>query len=397
MSYNFSNRVQGVKPSAIREILKATQTPGMISFSAGNPATSTFPVEKIRNITAEILQLTPNVALQYSVSEGLPVLREAITKMLESAEPGFVRKNDACLVLSGAQQGIDFAAKVFLNEGDVVICENPTFVSAINSFKGYGAKLVGVTMESDGMSIAGLEKAIAENKNIKLLYIISNFQNPTGYTTSAEKRKKIYDLCAKNGIMILEDNPYGELRYSGERVASIKSLDSESVKPTVIYIGSFSKVIAPGLRVGYMIADTEIMDKLVVAKQCSDVHTAVLPQMICEKLISSADFSQHITNLRKIYTNKLDLMCQLIEQHIGDKLTYVKPQGGLFLWCKVPSGVSVDELCAVCIKHKVAVVPGKAFSVGAENEYIRLNFSTPSDDEMKEGIPRLAKAIAEFV
>ncbi len=397
--YKFSDKIQGVKASAIREILKAAQTKGTISFAAGNPASQSFPIEKIQKISAQILNDIPNVALQYSLSEGVRSLRQNIVEMLQRCDEKFIAPNDSCIVTSGAQQGLDFVAKVFLNEGDGVICENPTFVSAINTFKSYGANLIGVPMEPDGMCIKSLKNAIQQNKGIKLLYIIPNFQNPTGYTTSLEKRREIYRLCYENNIIILEDNPYGDLRYAGSHVRSLKSIDFDSERSIVIYVGSFSKVISPGLRVGYMVANNEVMERAVVAKQCSDVHTAVLPQLICDSLIADADsFGKHIEQLKELYKSKLELMCGELDKHLSGTLTYEKPAGGLFIWCKVAENIPADELCRRCVAHGIAVVPGIAFSADGAvgSQYIRLNFSTPSEQEIVEGVQRLARAVAEF-
>ena len=265
MKYTFSDKISNLKPSAIREILKMTSDPNIISFAAGNPAPDAFPVEEIRRITADILEKNPIAALQYSVTEGYAPLRDAVKARLAS-QHSFVPEKDELIITSGGQQASELSCKVFLNEGDTLLCESPSFVGCLNAFKSYNSKLVGIEMDDEGIKADDLEKAVKENKNVKLLYVIPNFQNPSGRCMSAARRKAVYDLACKYDFIILEDNPYGELRFEGENVPAIKTLDRDGV---VLYVGSFSKVLSPGLRVGYAIGPKELLKKM---KSCKSKY-----------------------------------------------------------------------------------------------------------------------------
>ncbi|MFM9281574.1 aminotransferase-like domain-containing protein [Paenibacillus jiagnxiensis] len=388
MDYVFSNRIASLQPSIIREILKASSGQNVIPFSAGNPAAETFPVEVISSFTQEILTQNPVAALQYGVTEGYGPLRETLKGQLqERFDMGL--SEDELFIVSGAQQGIELACKVLCNEGDAIICESPSFIGSLNSFRASGARLVGVPMESDGIHIEKLEQALKTEKNVKLIYLIPSFQNPTGITTSLEKRKAIYALAKKYGVMILEDNPYGELRFKGTDVPTIKSMDDEGL---VIYVGSFSKVLSPGLRVGFVLAPEEVMQKMVVAKQGEDVHTAMLPQILAHKFMTEYDYQGHIESIRDIYRRKCSLMTEHLEKLMGDSITYINPDGGLFLWCSLPESVPMLEYCKKAAAKGVAVVPGTAFLV-QENEpcnSFRINFSTPSDEQIMKGIEILS-------
>lgn len=396
MNYTFSDRISGVKPSAIREILKMSSDRSVIALSAGNPAPEAFPVEEIRRITRELLQEDPILALQYSVTEGYTPLREALKELMRGRY-GALGAEDDLIVVSGAQQGVEMACKVFCNEGDTVIAEDPSFVGALNAFRSYNVNMVGVPLEEDGISVEKLAAALSANPNTKLIYLIPNFQNPSGITMSMEKREAVYGLARRYDVAILEDNPYGDLRYSGEDVPSIKTLDTDG---RVIYCGSFSKLVAPGLRVGYISANREIISKLVVAKQCTDVHTAILPQLICEKFLRECDLVAHIEQLRGIYRAKCALMIKNIEAHFSPRVAFTRPRGGLFLWCTLPEGSDMVEFCRVAAAdYKVAVVPGSAFTVDPQTPTtsFRANFSTPSDEDIVRGIEILGKLTYEFI
>lgn len=383
MNYTFSDKISNLKPSAIREILKMTADPSIISFSAGNPAPDAFPVEEIRRITSEILDKEPIAALQYSVTEGYAPLREAVKKRL-ATQNSFVPGKDDLIITSGGQQASELSCKVFLNEGDTLICESPSFVGCLNSFKSYNANLVGIEMDNEGIKLDELENAVKNNKNVKLLYVIPNFQNPSGRCMSAERRKAIYDLACKYDFIILEDNPYGELRFAGEDIPSVKSLDTEG---RVVYAGSFSKVISPGMRIGFVSAAPEIISKIVVCKQVSDVHSNILAQMICHKIITEYDFDGHIAQLKEIYRRKYNIMAQSIEKYFSPKVKVTKPQGGLFIWGTLPEGADMQDFCKKAIERKVAVVPGNAFLTDDTMPTLsfRMNFSTPTDEQLVEG------------
>ncbi|MBR5271910.1 MAG: PLP-dependent aminotransferase family protein [Clostridia bacterium] len=387
MEYNFSNKLANLKPSAIREILKATSDPRIIPLAAGNPSVEAFPVDDVRRISSEIFAEMPITALQYSVTEGYPALRESIAERMKKY--GIGREFDQVLVTAGAQQVMDLATKSLCNEGDTVICEAPSFIGSLNCFRANGCRLVGVEVESDGMNIEKLEQALKTEKNVKFIYTIPNFQNPAGVTMSLEKRKALYEVAKKYGVLILEDNPYGDLRVSGEDVPSIKSFDEDGI---VIYAGSFSKILSPGLRVGYSIAPQALSAKMTVCKQTEDVHTAIFNQLVVSKWMKECDFDAHIEKLRNIYREKLNLMCDTIDAKMNGFFTYNRPEGGLFVWCKIPDGIDMPEFCKKGIAAGVAAVPGSAFMVddSQPTQYIRLNFSTPSNEQIVRGIELFA-------
>lgn len=397
VSYHFSDPVQNLKPSAIREIFKYAADPQVVSLSAGNPAPEAFPCEKIARITADILATSPVDALQYSVTEGYPALRRYLAQYMK--EKHNVGKDfDDVLITAGAQQALELLAKTVLNRGDVILCESPSFVGALNSFRALSAQLVGVPMESDGIDVVALEQAMQQHPNARILYTIPNFQNPSGITMSWEKRVKVYELAKKYGVLIAEDNPYGDLRFAGEDIPAIKTLDQDGI---VVYDGSFSKVLAPGLRVGYAIAPKELLAKMIVCKQGEDVHTAILPQMICHAFMSGAGYDEHLQYLRELYRKKAALMTELLEQYLVPAgITYQPIDGGLFFWCTLPDGVDMREFCSLAVReHKVAVVPGNAFLTddGDACQCFRINFSTPTDEAMRLGMQRLGDFAKEYI
>ncbi len=391
MDYIFSDKISSLKPSAIREILKATSDPEVIPLAAGNPSEEAFPVDIVKKITADILNEDPILALQYGVTEGYNPLREIILKyMKEKHNVG--RDDDSIIITAGAQQIMDLSSKILLNEGDTVICEAPSFIGSLNCFRSYNAHLCGVEVEKDGINVEKLEEALKTEKNVRFIYTIPNFQNPAGVTMSLEKRKKVYELAKKYNVLILEDNPYGDLRVSGEHLPSIKSFDEDG---RVIYGGSFSKILSPGIRVGYVIANEKLIAKMTVGKQAADVHTPMLTQLIVYKWMTEYDFEAHIAKICDIYKAKLNLMCDMIDKHLGDKVTYVRPEGGLFVWCKLQEGIDMLEFCAEAVKNKVAVVPGTAFMMNADDktQCFRMNFSTPSDEKIVKGIEILGNIL----
>lgn len=389
MEYIFSDRISSLQPSAIREILKATADPAIIPFAAGNPDTAAFPIEEVRALAAQILENDPVTALQYGVTEGYAPLRTRVADYMK-AKYNVGRDFDSLIITSGAQQVMDLATKALCNFGDTVICETPSFIGSLNCFRSYGVQLRGVPVEADGMNMEILEQKLKENQNVRFIYTIPNFQNPSGATMSLEKRKQLYALAKQYNVLILEDNPYGELRVKGEHLPSIKSFDEDGI---VLYAGSFSKVFAPGVRVAYVIAPSPIVAKMTVGKQASDVHTPVLNQMLVERWMATTDFEAHIEKIRGIYRRKLNLMCDLIDEKLGGFVEYVRPEGGMFVWCKLPERVDMMDFCNKAVQNKVAVVPGSAFTVedGETSDCIRLNFTTPSDERIKEGMEILGK------
>lgn len=385
MNYAFSDKVSGLQASAIREILKFCAFPDIISFAAGNPAPEAFPTEVIGKLSAELLQNDPVLALQYNITEGYTPLRDTL-KTLMTQKNCFDAAKDELIITSGAQQANELSCKVLCDEGDTLITEAPSFIGSLNAFRSYHVNLVGVEMEEDGICLNQLESALKNAKKAKLIYLIPNFQNPTGRTMSLEKRKAVYALAQQYNAIILEDNPYGDLRFAGEDLPSIKSLDTDG---RVIYTGTFSKVLAPGLRVGYVSAPKEIVQKIIVCKQVSDVHTNIWAQVICDNFLKTVDFNAHITGLRGIYRHKCQLMLDGMEQHFSPQITWTKPEGGLFIWGTLPQGSDMMGFCSRAVQeYKIAVVPGTAFTINESDvtTSFRLNFSTPTDEQICRGI-----------
>lgn len=396
MEYSFSDRVQALKPSAIREIFKYAADPEVVSLSAGNPSPEAFPIEEIKEISSRLLEENPIGVLQYSVTEGYPQLRETLKEYMKSHH-NVGKDFDDILITTGAQQIMDLATKSLVNEGDVVITEAPSFIGSLNTFRSYNAKLVGVKIDDDGMNMEELEKALQTHKNARFIYTIPNFQNPSGITMSLEKRKKMYELAKKYNVLILEDNPYGDLRYSGEYIPCIKSFDDDGI---VLYAGSMSKVISPGIRVAYVIAPKPIFQKMVVCKQGNDVHTNIWSQMVCNELMTKYDFDAHLEKLRNLYRKKAQFMMDLMDKYLVPMgITYAKITGGLFTMCTLPDYVDMQEFCKDAIKNKVCVVPGNAFLTDESEEChtFRVNFSTPTDEQLEKGIKLLAKTAEKYI
>ena len=387
----FSDNISGVKPSAIREIFKVLGDPSIISLAGGNPDPSTFPAEKMATVADDLFANRPAAALQYGVTEGYSPLREQLTDRMEKRF-GISRTGNTTLVLTGGQQGIDLTTKVLCNAGDTVICEEPSFIGALNCFRTYGAKLRGVPMEDDGINVEALETALKEEKRAKLIYLIPTFQNPMGVTMSLEKRKKVYALAVKYGVVILEDNPYGELRFAGNDILPIKAMDTKGM---VVYCGSFSKILSPGIRVGFVSAPDEIAQKLVVAKQVTDVHTNIFFQMLVSGFLDKYDLDEHIDGIRKLYKSKCDCITSALDKYIpSERFWRSSPEGGIFIYCRF-FGEDAGELSKKLIEKKVAVVPGTAFQTdeNAKTEYVRLNYSMPTYDNIERGI----KTIGEYL
>lgn len=395
MEYKFSDRVLTLKPSAIREIFKYAADPSYISLSAGNPAPEAFPAKELAAISAKLMQDEPILALQYSVTEGYPLLRQHLTKYMKDTQ-NIGREFDDILITTGAQQVMDLFSKSVLNEEETVICEAPSFIGSLNDFRSYRAKLVGIPMDPDGMNMETLEKALQTEKNVKFIYTIPNFQNPSGITMSLEKRKKLYALAKQYGVMILEDNPYGDLRYEGEALPTIKSMDEDGI---VMYAGSFSKVISPGMRVAYAIGPKPVIQKMTVCKQGQDVHTNIWSQVLCYRFMTEYDFDAHLENLRAVYTKKRQLLLDLMEEHLAPHITWDDFNGGLFAWCHLPEGIDMMTFVQKALEKKVCVVPGTAF-LTSENEpcdAFRINFSTPTDEQLTKGIMLLGETIREMI
>ena len=393
MEYIFSDKLNSLKPSAIREILK--NSGNSIPFSAGNPSPLSFPVDAIRELSADILANSSTVALQYSITEGYAPLIASVATRLKSRF-NIDTDNNPVIITSGGQQGIELACKAFCNEGDTVICENPSFIGALNAFRSLGANLVGIDIEGDGISPEALDRALTENPRAKLIYLIPTFQNPRGTTTSLEKRKAIYEVALRHKVMILEDNPYGELRFSGEEVPTMKSMDTEGI---VIYCSSFSKILSADMRVGFVSAPDAVIQKMVVAKQCEDVHTNIFFQMLCHRFMTEYDFDGHIKGICDLYGRKCALMMRELDKNMPASITHTVPDGGLFVWLTMPEGSDMMGYIKACTAAGVSAVPGIAFNADTEapSDSFRITYATPSDEDIVKGIGIMADVANKFI
>lgn len=395
MKYEFTNRMSNVKASAIREILKATADPNMISFAGGNPAADAFPTKEIEKISAEILKNDPISVLQYGITEGDRGLIEAAKLFFNRHEESF-HNDDKMLITSGSQQIMEFAAKCLCNEGDIVICENPSFLGALNAFKSLGAQLKGIEYKDGQLDLEALEKMLQMSPKPKFIYLIPNFQNPTGMTMSLEVRQRILALAKVYEVLILEDNPYGDLRFEGESIPSIKSMDHDGL---VIYAASLSKIIAPGMRVACCIGPQEIVTKFTVAKQASDVHSNLWAQKVMARYLSEYDMDEHIANIRQIYKNKCYLMLSEMEKYFHPDVMYTKPTGGMFIWVTLPKHVDMQRFVKKALEQNVAVVPGNAFLDDDTKpcHSFRMNFSTPTNEKIVEGVKILGELTFQMI
>ncbi len=390
----FSDRVKHLEASAIREIFKLLAKPGIISFAGGAPDPALFPKQEFAQIAKEILETQGNTALQYGITEGYAPLREWTKNRLVSQ--GILAEEENVIIVSGGQQGIDLATKALINAGDGVICEEPSFIGGLNCFRSYNAQLYGVPVLSDGIDTEKLEKTLKEHKNIKLLYTISTFQNPSGITISLEKRKKILELAEKYDFLIYEDNPYGELRFSGEEIPTFKSLDKNG---RVIYFGSFSKILAPGMRLGFTSAPAPLLERMIICKQTEDVHTNVLSQMIAYEFVTRYSIDEHIAKLRKAYGKKCKLMMDCMDKYFPSEVEHTCPEGGLFLYCTMPEGYDSKELMKKALEKNVAFVPGTSCMIDDKATYstFRMNYSTASEEDIEKGIKALGEVLHTFM
>lgn len=393
MTYQFSNRVPKSDEDPVGNILKVAGSPDVISFAGGLPAPELFPVDQLKQVTDEVYDESGRQALQYSTAIGDPQLREQIVKRM--ARQGVQTTTDNIMISTGSQQSIDLTAKMFINPGDTVIVEKPTYLCALDVFRSYGAHIVGVEMDDDGMRIDQLEAAVAENPNTKFIYTIPNFQNPTGRTMSADRRARMIAIADKYNIMIMEDDPYGAIRFAGDDIEPVKFYDDHE---RVIYLSTFSKILAPGLRLGWIVAEKSLIKKFTLMKQSADVHSDNLTQHIVAKYMVEYNIEDHINKIKQVYRKREAVMMQAIETYFPSGVNYSHPEGGLFIWVEVPGNVDTKALFDTCIKHNVAFVPGEPFYPDKVTPgTFRLNYSNMSEDQIKAGIKRLGSAIKETI
>ena len=386
--YRFASRMSRMPVSAIREILNVTQHPEIISFAGGLPAPELFPVSAIAQAHADVFTDESRSAMQYSNTEGWRPLREWIARRMQ--ERGIATTADRVLITSGSQQGIDLTGKIFIERGDMVVVESPCYVAALQAFSGYEAGFIPIDTDDKGMRPDQLEEAL-EHSRPKLIYIVSEFGNPKGTTLSVERRHKLIELSARYRIPILEDNPYSELRYAGERLAPLAALDSSGL---VIHLGTFSKTISPGLRIGWLIASEEIIQMAVVAKQAADLHTSTIEQRATSRLLETFDYDGHVSTLCNAYGERREAMLSALDRHFPSGVRWTRPDGGLFLWVELPEFLNSEELFEECLAERVAFVPGTSFFTGErKHNFMRLNFSNSRPEKIEEGIVRIASVL----
>lgn len=389
MTLTLSQRAQSAKPSLVREILKVTDHPEILSFAGGLPAPELFPVAAIAKAHAEVFAREGPIALQYSTTEGIKPLRAWVVERLRSH--GVKNADiDTTLVTSGSQQGIDLAARVLMDPGMAVAVEDPSYLAALQAFEGYGARFVTVPSDDDGMSVDELEPLIAL-ENIRVVYLVSNFQNPKGTTLSLERRHKLLEIAARHNLAIIEDDPYGELRFRGEHLPTLLALDTHGV---VLRLSSFSKTLAPGMRIGFANGPKEVIRAMTVAKQSCDLHTSNLSQRALVELLNHFDYEGHLTALRHTYGQRCEIMLGALAKGMPAGTRWTKPDGGMFVWLQLPDSTRAEDLFAEAIGEKVAFVPGSSFFANEKRyDFMRLNFSNCKPELIEEGMGRLAKVI----
>lgn len=392
----FAQRTERMKSSAIRELLKLTERPDIISFAGGLPAPEVFPVQAFQEACNRVLRDQGPVALQYGTTEGYLPLRELIAE--HTRRYGIEVTADNVLITSGSQQALDLLGKIFINPGDRVVVESPTYLGALQAWNMYGAEYVTVPSDENGLIVDELEAALRAGP--KFMYVLPNFQNPTGVTIPLERRQRLVELADRYGVPIIEDDPYGQLRFEGSPIPPILAID-EKLHPqkgqycgNVIYLSTFSKTLAPGIRLAWVIAPPEVIQKMVIAKQSADLNTAVFNQTVVYEVAKDGFLDRHVQHIIEVYRTRRNAMLDTLEEHMPQGVNWTHPQGGLFLWATVPEGMNTVELFKDAVAQKVAYVPGVSFypKGGGENT-MRLNFSYANPEMINEGIARLARAI----
>lgn len=386
----FAARTQRMQRSTIREILKVTEDPEIISFAGGLPNPKFFPVAEVAESAAKVLRDAGTSALQYAATEGYRPLREFIARRYWEKR-GLRVDPDEILLLNGSQQGLDLIGKLFIDTGDMVLLERPAYLGAIQAFSAYEPRFTAVTLEDDGVDLDELRTALATQQPT-LFYTVPNFQNPSGLSYSAAKRKAVGEMLADRPVVLVEDDPYGEIRFRGETLPSLRQYC-----PGTIMLGSFSKIVAPGLRLGWIVAPKPVMEKLVSAKQAADLHSNFFSQRLVHQHLIDHDLDAHLAKIRTAYGEQRDQMVAAVQKHFPADVKCSQPDGGMFLWARLPEGVSVLELFQRAVRNKVAFVPGNAFFVDVEDDrHLRLNFSNSDATRIEEGMRRLGIAIREM-
>lgn len=398
MNWNsrFAQRTQCMKRTAVRELLKITSRPEIISFAGGLPAAELFPVARVKEAVQKVLERKGAQSLQYSETEGLPALRDWIAAHLSRGQLKLRREN--VLVTSGAQQALDLIGRVFLDSGDVVAVENPTYLALLSAWRPFGARFLAAPSDADGVDVDALGQILGAHRP-KLTYLVPNFQNPQGTTLTAPRRAKLMELLREHDALVVEDNPYGDLRYSGETLPNLLEFDAaapltQGLQGRVIYTGTFSKVLMPGLRVGWVVAAPEVIEKLVQAKQAADLHSSTLCQHIALQLLEEGFLHNFVPLLQNAYRQRRDLMLAALEQHFTGKASWTRPDGGMFLLVTLPKEINTSALFSKALQLGVAYVPGEEFHLdGQGTNTMRLNFSNARPEQIPPGLTRLAQVI----
>lgn len=394
--HRYAQRTQRMKSSAIRELLKMTEQADLISFAGGLPAPDVFPVHEFKEACNNVLDHSSTLALQYGATEGVGPLREMITRHTQRYSIQVSPEN--VMITSGSQQALDLIGRIFINRGDRILVESPTYLGALQAWNAYGAEYIAIPSDENGMITDELEKSLRCGP--KFIYVLPNFQNPTGATMSLDRRKKLVELADRYGVPIIEDDPYGQLRFEGEHLPAVEVLDSRIraangwYSGNVIYLSTFSKLLAPGLRLAWVIAPPEVISKLVQAKQGADLHTSTFNQMLAYEVAHKGFLDKHVVTIRQVYLERRNVMLDALTEHMPDGVRWTHPQGGLFLWATLPEDIDTTDLLAEAIKEKVAFVPGGSFHpCGGGTNTMRLNFSYSKPDQINEGIARLGRVI----
>ncbi len=391
---NFSKRMDNIKASDIRQLLKIIGQPGIISFAGGLPAPELFPVEEMKAAIDAVLDENGRTALQYGQTEGWKPLRDHIVKRL-AAKNAIHTDAEHILLTAGSQQGLDFLGKLFLDPGDVVVMESPSYLGAINAFKQYECNFVEVPTDENGMIMSELDRILATTERVKLIYVIPDFQNPSGRTWPLERRHAFMDIINKYGVVAIEDNPYGDLRFKGEYLPALKSMDPEE---NIVYFGTFSKILAPGFRIGWTVASEQITEKLNLIAQAAVLQTSTINAMAIAKYLDMFDIDEHVAKILPVYKHRCELMIQTMRECFPPEAKFTDPDGGLFTWVELPEYVNSRELAARCLEKGVAVVPGDGFFPRGENKHcFRLNYSNATDEQLILGVHRLNETIREFL
>jgi 2-aminoadipate transaminase len=385
---HLARRMSRMPPSVVREILKVAEQPEVLSFAGGLPAPELFPVEAIAEAHAEVLARDGRAALQYSTTEGFGPLREWVLAHL--ARRGIRATLDQVLITNGSQQGIDLVARALLDPGDVVVVENPSYLAAIQAFAGCEAAFAPVESDDDGMQVDGLERIFVERRP-RLVYVVPEFHNPKGTTLSLERRARLVRLCQAHRVPVLEDNPYGELRFRGEAPPPLAALDDASV---VVHLGTFSKTLAPGMRLGWLVGPKDLVRAVAIVKQAADLHTATLAQRAAVALLSRFDYDAHVLRLRAVYGERCVAMLAALERHLPPGGRWTRPDGGMFIWAQLPASASADAIFDSALRERVAFVPGSSFFAEApRHDFLRLNYSNRPPELIEEGIARLGRVV----